>query len=105
MGEPRPVAPELGFLGQGLLQAGEIRGQGGWGRHGERIDPPGSLLGRRHQAVTPEVGQVPRYFGLGQAQHRLEMTDAQGLLRQEVQQAEARGVAQTVVKAEELQRG
>ena len=98
------VPAELRRLREGVLQAGEVGGQGRRSRGGERIDAPRAALRARHEAVAAEISQVPRDFRLGQPQHRLEMTDAQRPLRQQMDQAQAGDIAQAVVEAEQLHR-
>lgn len=88
-----------------VLQAGEVRAQRRGRGLGQRVDAPRALLRGGDERVPPEVGEVTGDAGLREFQHRLEVADAERPLRQQVQQAQARGVAETVVDAQQVHAG
>ncbi len=103
LSEQGEVAAEQRFLRQGVLQTSEVGRQSWRGRGGEGVDAPRTALHDRNEAVAAQVGEVTGDFRLWQPQYRLEMTDAQRPLCQQVEQAQPGGITQAVVKFEQLQ--
>lgn len=85
-----------------VLQAGEVRAQRRGRRLGQGVDAPRALLRDGDERVPPQVGEMARDAGLRDLQDRLEVADAERPLRQQVQQAQAGGVAEAVVDAQQV---
>lgn len=100
--EALEITAEHRFSGLRVLQAGEICAQRRGRGLGQRIDAPRALLRDGDERVPPQVGEMARDAGLRDLQDRLEVADAERPLRQQIQQAQAGGVAEAVVEAQQV---
>ena len=96
------VPLELRLLGESVVQAGEVGGERGRRRRGERVDAPRAAPLGRHHAVAAEVSEVAGDPGLREPQHGFEVADAERASRQQMDEAQTGGVAKAVVDAEQL---
>ena len=68
-------------------------------RHDDAIVHPFSFPPRGHDSGTPQVGQMPGYFGLGLIQNLDEITHADFLIAHEIQEPQPRIIAQGLKEA------
>ena len=66
------------------------------------INAPVAMSSHFNQTMFFEVEQVFGDFDLGLAQNGLEVTNAEGRLREEIQDAETRLVAKTLINLDQL---
>jgi len=98
------VGPERsGLAGVGEVFVGRLPGQGergeqsfvqGVGGLGQGVERPQALLPGLDPASAPQVGQVPRRGGLGDAQHRHQIAHAAGPLAEQAEQPTPQGVGE-----------
>lgn len=96
------VAAELRLIGKGVVQAGEVGRECGARRRNEGIDAPCAALFGGDHAVAAEVGEVAGDSRLREVKHGFEVADAERTLRQQVDKAQASGVAKAVVDPEQF---
>jgi hypothetical protein len=86
-----PVLPDA------IAQALDLQLQRFRARFGQPVDHPLLMALGRDQAASPQVSQMFGNGDLRQVEDGLEMTDAKRALRQQVQNAQARLIAQAAV--------
>ena len=91
------IALELRMRLHAVLQAFHIRFQFCAASSGQRIDHPIPLPLGLHHSSAPQVGEMFRNFYLRLVQNFLKMTNAERPPREQMQNAEPRLIAQTLV--------
>jgi hypothetical protein len=100
--EARTILAKNGFLADAILQAGEVRVELMAAFIGQAIDHPIRTAFDLHHPVPLQIREVPGNFDLGFAENFLEVTDTERPVEKEMDNAQPRQVAETLVNTNKV---